>query len=423
MPSDITYTLPPFQKEFITSENPFVAIVGAKGSSKTWSGTRFAAVQLSMQPNSQGLIMFNTRQQAEDIYYQEMVPLLDELHWPYEFNANKLIMKCMGSTVHWRSADKDSVKSIESVAYSWGWADEASYYAPNAIQTFSSRVRKGKALKRVTSMPDEPDAYIYEFLDRQKGSMYEISLDDNPDVEFRERYKEHLKSIYTGAELQRYLHGGRVSLSGRGLFAVANEQRGDYAYDPNRPILFSWDFNVEYRAVSAWQEIGKDAKARPVVACVKSWSMKGATVLEDAIELAEKFKKHTEPIYLHGDSTGDSRTASATYSMWKMVRKEFQARCKNIKYIVPKKNPNVKDSIQCTNWALREGLIVFDKSESNVYMSLAATKADKYGEPDKSMDYKQNSKARSHHGDTARYAAWHYFNKIYPGKRGGFAVV
>lgn len=389
----------------------------------TWSGVRFVAMQLSMQPNTQGLVMFNTRQQAEDIFRQEMEPLLQELNWPYEFNGKSLNMKSMGSVVHWRSSEAGSVRNIESIVYHWGWADEASYYDPAALQTFASRIRKGLALKRVTSMPDEPDAYIYEFLERQPGPLYEISLDDNPDKEFRERYKRFLKSIYSGPELDRYLSGRRVSLEGMGLFAVEGQQRGEYGYDPDKPLMLSWDFNVEYRAVSAWQEVGKDSNSRPIIACVKSWQMKGATVQEDAVELSRKFKNHRNVIYLHGDASGQARSAQTTDSMWKMVRKEFQAECENIRYIVPPKNPPVKDTIQCLNWGLREGLVKFDKEEKNVYMSLSATKADKYGEPDKSMDYKQNSKARSHEADTARYAVWHYLHQIYPGNRGGFFIV
>jgi hypothetical protein len=156
---------------------------------------------------------------------------------------------------------------------------------------------------------------------------------------------------------------------------------------------------------------------------VDSWKLKGATVQEDAIQLCKLFKNHKGRLFLHGDASGENRSANATMSMWKMVRKEFSERFDNIRYIVPTKNPPVKDTIQCLNWALREGLVKFDSNEGNTYSSLSAIKADKYGEIDKAMDYKANSSARSHHGDTARYLAYEIYKFIYPGGSGGWWVV
>jgi hypothetical protein len=112
----------------------------------------------------------------------------------------------------------------------------------------------------------------------------------------------------------------------------------------------------------------------------------------------------------------------ATDSMWKTVKEVFYANFENVRYIVPKSNPSVKDTIQCLNWAIRSGLVQFAYDERNVYMSLQGAKADKYGEIDKAKDYDGTSSAKSHEADTARYASWHFFSKLYPGKRGGLWI-
>ena len=103
--------------------------------------------------------------------------------------------------------------------------------------------------------------------------------------------------------------------------------------------------------------------------------------------------------------------------------KSLQKKISNYRYIVPKSNPPVKDTIQCLNWALRAGLVLFNYSEKNVYMSLQACKSDKYGEIDKSADYNANTSVRSHEVDTARYAVFQIYKHVYPGNRGGFWVV
>lgn len=417
---DITYRLAGFQKHFITSDERVCSIIGAKGSSKTWSGARFVAYQVATQPNSQGLVMLNSRQQVIDIFEQDIRPVLEELNWPYTFNQQSLNVKVFGTVIHLRSADPDAVKKVESIAYHWGWADEASYYPPDTLKTFVSRIRKGKALVRVTSMPDEPDAFMYSFLDNLGGKMYEISLKDNPNREFADRYERFLRATYTGAQLERFLSGKRVSLLGEGLFTVQPDMKRDIDINPNDEILLSWDFNVEYRAVSAWQQVGRNDEGYPIIACVKSWRMAEKTVYEDAVKLSEYFSRtHKNTIYLYGDASGDNRSAQATESMWSTVRNIFEDNCRNVVYIVPKSNPPVKDTIQCLNWALGKNLVSFNQDEKNVYNSLSAMRADKYGEIDKSIDYKQGSSARTHDGDTARYAGWHYFKHYYPGSDGG----
>ena len=424
---DIVCKLPKYQDHFINGEDRIVAIIAAKGLGKTFTGARFIANMIAKQPKSQGIVMMNSRQQAEDIFVQNIQPMLEELNWPYDFNGQKLNLKVFGSVIHIRSADPEAVKKIESIEYSWGWADEASYFPKETLRTFVSRIRKGDALVRVTSMPDEPDAYIYEFMERlvsqEGGKMYELGLMDNPDKEFRDRYKRFLETIYTGAQLKRYLYGERASLSGEGLFSIDSSQRGSYPYNPNDEMLLSWDFNVEYRAVSAWQKVGFNDEGYPKVACVKSWKLKNPTVYEDSEQMGDWLQSHNNVVLIHGDASGESRTAQATDSMWKTIRDTFDRKKINYHYIVPKSNPLVKDTIQCLNWALRSGLVLFDENEKGVFSSLQAMKADKYGEIDKSIDYKSDSTVRSHPADTARYATYHYFQHLYPGNQGGFFIV
>lgn len=422
--SDVVCELAPFQEHFITSNERVVSIIAGKGAGKTWTGARFVAYQCVMQPNSQGLVMLNSRQQVLDIFEQDIRPLLDELKWPYALNAQALNLKILNSVVHLRSADPDAVKKVESIAYHWGWADEASYYPSETLKTFVSRIRKGDAMVRVTSMPDEPDAFMYSFLENLGGKMYELGLKDNPDKEFAERYERFLRATYSGPQLERFLSGKRVSLTGMGIFAVESHQRIPHAtYDPNLDIHVVWDFNVEYRAVSAWQDFGIAPDGNKKTACVLSWRLNNATVYEDAEWLSDFFANHNANIILNGDASGESRTAQTTDSMWKTIRDVFNRKLPNVRYITPKSNPPVKDTIQCVNWALKQGLVFFNESERNVYMSLSACRADKYGEIDKAMDYQANSNSRSHEADTARYHIFQTYKHVYPGNKGGFFIV
>ena len=412
-----------FQKEFLDKDNPFVAIIGAKGSGKTYVGALFI---LSMIPEGgQGLVMFNTFQQAKDIYKQNVKTMLDTLGWPYHFNEQQMVLTVWDSTIHFRSAESDVIRRIESIEYEWGWADEASYYKPDSLNVWASRIRKGRALKRITSMPSEPDAFIYQFVERRDdSSLFEISLQDNPDPAFRERYTQELRNTYSGAQLERYLYGKRVSLEGLGIFYVSPTMRGEYKYDPFDALVLSWDFNVAYRAVTGWQIIGKDEKGRPKVACVFARQMQEATVGDDAERLANELRMHKGDLIITGDASGSNRTALATGSMWTAVKEKFLTVFGNtISFRVPNANPLVRDTIECSNWALKNNLVYFDEVDAkHAYNSMVAAKADKYGDIDKKEDYKEGT-IKSHDADTARYALWHYFEGMYPGTNKNYWIV
>lgn len=404
-----------FQADFMDERNPVVAIFGAKGSGKTYIGTLFALSQAAK--GGQGLVMLNTLQQARDIFRQNIEPMLKQLAWPFEFNEQQLILRIWDARVHLRSAEKDVVKRIESIEYEWGWADEASYYTPEALTTFSSRIRKGKALKRITSMPDEPDSFIYRHLEsRDDTKLHEVSLANNPDPVFRERYAKELRATYSGAQLDRYLYGKRVSLAGMGIFHVMPEMRGAFQVDPAQEILLSWDFNVAYRAVTGWQQIGRNEDGYPIVACVWSRQMTEPTVADDARVLARELARHRGQITVTGDASGANRTALATGSMWTAIKEVFQVELgERVRFRVPSANPLVRDTIQCCNWALKTGLVQFDEQAArSCFNSMSAAKADKYGDIDKKDDYKDGT-IKSHDADTARYALWSYFERHYPG--------
>jgi hypothetical protein len=430
-----TVSISPSQSQFdfiADIESKYVFMFGGKGSGKSYAGTLFALHMVSMFPGSQGLLMWNTLGQAKDMFRQDMEPRLKELGWRYKYNEQAGKVEVEGCVIHLRSAEPDANEKIESVQYSWGWADEASFYPPESLRRFVSRIRKDKGLVRISSMPDDPDAFIYTFADNIQREceasgigfkLFEVNLNDNPDPDFRKQYEMTLRSTYEGEQLRRYLNGERVSLAGLGAFRVAQDMIGAYPYDPNKDLYLSWDFNVEYRAITAWQEQGVTPQGHKSVACVKAWQMKEATIADDAVWLCDALKSHKALITLDGDASGDAKTPMATMTAWGAIKQTFQtAFAVRIRYAVASHNPNVQNTIQCANWALTNGLVGFDTSAKACYNALVACRLDKSGSIDKSKD-NAPSGARTHEADTARYALWHYFRRAYPGNNSKYFVV
>lgn len=405
----------PQQYDFCDISEPrVVALIGAKGSGKTFIGPRFIANCISQLPGSKGIFACSTNRQTEDIFIQDIKPLFDELGWPYDWNRSKgNVTFWNGAILHLRSAE--SPDRIESIQYDWGWQDEVSLASQKFAKTISSRIRgiRGTGHKRFTSMPDDPEHFIYTWLERICDAFYEVTLYDNPDKEFVKNYERELKETYFGDELKRMLTAARISLAGTGLFAANSSHLKTYLYDPKDDLYLVWDFNVAYRAVTAWQPVGKTKKGIPMMNCIESFQMKEFTTELDAKVLCEHYREHEGLVYLHGDASGENRTAQTSNSMWNQIEavfeKEFGDR---LRYEVPRSNPNVKDTIQVTNWALQKNLLTFSEAARTAWQYLVAAKSDKYGEIDKSNDHKTEG-AKSHEVDTIRYLAyliwWDYF--------------
>jgi len=429
----IELELSPPQIDIFDTDLLSVAMIGGKGSGKTWAGTLFVCQMIAQFPNSRGVLIWNTYKQSVDIWNQDIKPRLEELKWAFTFNEQKMVLRCNGCEIHLRSADLAVMRqSVESIQYHWGWGDEVSFWDVESFRIFYTRIRLTEwngnknydPRIRVTSMPDAPDHWMYDVLQNSGFKIHEVPLSSNPNKTFVTKYTKILESIYDADTLKRYKNGDRISLDGTGVFYTRSEHRKAVTYTDTDDLMICWDFNNEYRAVTFWQLVGRDDKARPILGCVRSLQMKGETVHRDAELLVEMVKDHKGRLLLHGDASGENKTAAATDSMWKAVRDVFyEAFPKQLRFVVPSHNPPVKDTIECVNWALMSDLLIFDDTNAtNAFRSLTACKFDKYGEIDKAMDNKPSG-ARTHEADTVRYAVWYHFQKLYPAGKRSFLLL
>jgi hypothetical protein len=377
-----------------------------------------------LKGNCRILLTCGTNEQVKKLLQQKLwdklkkIPLTKSNWQTLEFHFET------GAELHLKTVE--SYHTAEGLEYDAWFADEIQDHSEEAVKVFHSRTRRArdKCLFRIVGMPAEPEHFMYAYFAENGFTLHEITLYDHPSQEWIDFYEKELKALYHGKELDRYLFGKRVSLSGIGIFATNDINLTDCKYDPAIDVELCWDFNSEFRAVTMWQNIGKhNTKFHPVLVCVKSFEMKGDTLHEDAVQLCEELKGHKGLVILNGDASGDNKQTGVTGSMWKAVREQFaKVFAGQMKYVVPTVNPSVKDTIQCVNWALKEGLVMFDNTHAKkAYNSLTACKADKFGEIDKSVDYKPGA-VRTHHADTVRYAVWRTYSKLYPSGRNRYAL-
>ena len=143
----------PYQYDWVSSNDPNVALVAGVGTGKTHAGAMFVLRMISEYPNTKGMIVANTYSQLMNATLEPLIELLDDLGVPYttSLGAKKKIT-IMGTTVYLYSLE--NYKNIRGIEVGWIWADEfflnRSADAYNDIIT-RMRDKNGPQLFRATS--------------------------------------------------------------------------------------------------------------------------------------------------------------------------------------------------------------------------------------------------------------------------------
>lgn len=408
-----------------------VAVIGANGSAKSTYSFKFLFSLCIHKPRTI-LVTSGTLTQAEKLLEQKLRPMLNMIGFRKKNESKKEYELVTGTIIHVRS--RENFETVEGIEYDAWFADEFQDHSKESAEMFLKRTRKARhdSMTRIVGLPEAPDSWIYEFLEQNGFTLHEISLFDHPDPEWVEYYEGVLRQLFHGNKLKRYLYGERVSVDGIGLFATEPHHKGQVPdWDPDKELYLYWDFNVEYRAVTVYQQnghkqlkVGNETLVLPTYAVIESFQMKEPTVRHDAAELIKHYSKQTGTININGDASGENRTAAVTGSMWKQVRDAFETELdgkfrSNYRFLVPPSNPSVKDTIQAVNFVLMANLITFGDKAEKAYRSLSAMKADKYGEIDKKCDSKADG-PKTHEADTVRYFCYHTYRQHLPGASNPF---
>lgn len=382
-----------------------LAVIGAKGSAKSTYTFKLLLAIIFRGGRRKILLTCGTREQVSKLFKQQiydqikLLPMSSSNFTSLEFEFEN------GIILHLKSVE--TAKTAEGLEYDCWFADEFQDHTEEAVKVFHSRTRRARqmCLFRVVGMPDDPSHFMYQYFQENGYKLHEITLFDHPSQEWIDYYSSELSRIYSGSMLDRYLYGKRVSLTGLGAFTIPIECQKEFSIEPNIPLQFVWDFNVEYRAVLVGQYY--DEK----IHILDSYQMTNPLLSTDAEEVISRYSSHKGGFILDGDASGENRSAAATESMWQQIKAVFNKH--NARSIVPRKNPNVKDSIQIAQWGLKESRIIFHKDAVKMIGAISNAKLDKYGEIDKSKDY-SNSPHKSHEVDVFRYFVYSNLKKHFP---------
>lgn len=192
----------------------------------------------------------------------------------------------------------------------------------------------------------------------------------------------------------------------------------DLTYDPNLPLVFSFDFNVEPGAAVAIQE-----QSLPPASDPSGKPEKTTCVLFEVFEpedsrtplvcqkLSARFPEHKGPVRVHGDVGGHQRRTSASTTDWEIVRQILGKLFPSVTICVGRSAPSMIDSVNAVNSRLLSAtdvvrLAVDPRCAETIRDFEGVVWDDRYTD----RDIDKRDKRRTHWTDSIRY----YIAEVHP---------
>jgi hypothetical protein len=353
----IQYTPLPSQIKFHRSMARFKGFSGPIGSGKSQALCQ-EAVRLSyINKGRMGLLGAPTYPMLRDATQASFFEILDRNDIPYEHNKaeNMVVMKDTRSKILFRPVEE--FERLRGTNLAWFGIDELTYTSQDSWMRLEGRLRDPKATRLCGFAVWTPKGYdwVYRrFINRETpgyeailASAYEnrFLLEKVPD--FYDRLKESYDEAFFEQEvLGTYLNasGGRAYRSFDRLVNVSADLRPD----PNKPLLWTLDFNVNPMSSLVGQVHG--AKLHVLDEIV----LRNASTQEAAEEFMRRFPYHAPGLDIHGDVSGDQRQTTG-FSDYDIIRKTLDgSRWGTYRRVkVGRQNPPVRERVALVNSLLR----------------------------------------------------------------------
>jgi hypothetical protein len=405
---EIAYDPLPSQKRFHESGARFKGFSGPIGSGKSQALCQEAIRLCYLNPGRMGLLGAPTYPMLRDATQATLLEILESNRIPYDHNKaeNTLTLKDTWSRIIFRPVDE--FERLRGTNLAWFGLDELTYTQEQAWLRLEGRLRDPKAERLCGFAVWTPKGFdwVYrKFVTSQNENYRTIQaaprenrflLEKIPD--FYARLEESYDAKFYAQEvLGEYLHlsGGTVYTA----FEAADHVK-DLAADPNLPLRWALDFNVDPMSSLIVQT--DDGKVKVLDEIV----IRNGTTEEACAEFLKRYPRHDAGLIVYGDASGYQQQTTGC-SDYQMVRDHLQANSAiKTRYRVPKSNPSVKERINLMNAKLRSASgdisVLVDRKCRELIKDFeqVAFKADTY-QIDKDRD-----RQRTHLSDALGYLIW-----------------
>ncbi|MGA3016346.1 MAG: phage terminase large subunit [Bryobacteraceae bacterium] len=400
----------PSQKAFHECGARFKGFSGPVGSGKSQALCQ-EAIRLAYQnPGRMGLLGAPTYSMLRDATQTALFEILGETEIPYEHNKSEsiVILRDSKSKILFRSMD--DYERLRGTNLAWFGLDELTYTAEEAWNRMESRLRDPKAPRLCGFAAWTPKGYdwVYRrFICDETKVRGHVAILAQPNENKHllaqvPDYYERLKDSYDERFFAQEAKGEYLSLDGSRVYGAFDRKVHVQALgvDPNVPLLWALDFNVDPMSSIVAQYNGGIFRVLDEIV------IRHATTPEAVEAFTKRYPAHGMGVTVYGDASGNNSKTSGSTD-YQMVRDCFTAKgISRVNYRVPPSNPSVRDRITLTNGRLKSAsgniaMLVDPKCKEliqdfeQVSYKIGSTQVDK-----------ERDRMRTHASDAVGYLLW-----------------
>ena len=355
------------QQPYIRNRHRFAVVPSGRRSGKTEIAKRRLVIRAMMAKSGSAnfFAAAPTREQAKRIFWSDLKDLVPQPVMSTRPSESELTIRMInGSTIVVVGMDKP--ERIEGTPWDGGILDELGNMKAD---TWPVHVRPALSDRDgwcdLIGVPEGRNHY-YDIYTRaqaeyaEKGEESEwapyhwLSADVLPAREIKAARRD-----LDDLSFQQEYEGSFINFSGRAYYPFDLDVHAAHTleYDPEEPIAFCFDFNVEPGVAVICQEMMLPTGTKGTGVIGEVWIERNSNTPAVCRKLREDWANHKGPIRVYGDASGGSRgTAQVAGSDWELVednlRESFRAQ---LSMRVPKGNPPERARINAVNTRLRHG--------------------------------------------------------------------
>lgn len=377
-------------------EHRHVLLLGGIGSGKSYCGAAWLCSRALLDPKTRGLITAVTYGQLARSSITTLVEVCRKFNIPLEPYADSVEDQALAIVNRQRcyiGKDRAFIYVLSIGAFAGAtqagrglqirffWGDELAYAPESSFLTIDGRLGRGESscnLKGQGVLTTSANGFnwIYEkFADPNRSieqqKLYKmIRVSSRENVEhLGEDYLSSLEANYTDELARQELEGEFVStLVGvvykyfdRRVHCLRDEDAEILEYDPNLPLMLSFDFNYSPAICIAAQQRQNE------IHFFKEWYILDSDLWELTESVTDWIIENGDPasLMIFGDATGHARSANSRLSSWDIVTEQLKpiTKYKPQGYLIKKfakSNPHVINRIHSVNLLFKQNRCFLD---------------------------------------------------------------
>ncbi len=403
----------PSQSQFQNSRERFKGFSGPVGSGKSAALCFELLRQSYINRGRQGVLAAPTLAMLRDATLTGLFRMLEEHDVEYEFRKSdgELEISRTGTTVLLRSLEEP--ERLRGTNLAWFGIDELSYTREEGWLRLEARLRDPKA-KNLCGFgvwtPQGHDWIYKRFIEnpvtgyscvRAKAFENRFLLSKTPD------YYQRLESSYDPKFYQQEVLGEYLNSRADRVYHCFHRavHVSKHSYDPQKPLMWSLDFNVAPMSSVLLQSSGAG------VAVIDEIVLERATTEEACEEFQNRFGGHAAGLEIFGDASGRSMHTTGTTDYATLQTFLYRAGFRNVRIRVPSKNPPVLDRVRKVNALFTNALGEVRLEIDPRCRELIKDFEEVMFKPESGIIDKLRDAKRTHASDALGYAIWGLFGE------------